>query len=146
MRQDIDNWKISYHESTNLTKTKANTKNTEIVLSKVIDIRCSSDLNDAPLSIKNSKMICQVFFFIIGTYYTSIVTNDIHLSYLSYLIYSTSKRRQPDSSQNQSEFTISNSSNRILNIESLQPDIENTGFILKLWNWPKPDIGSTPYC
>ena len=134
MRQDIDNWKISYHESTNLTKTKANTKNTEIVLSKVIDIRCSSDLNDAPLSIKNSKMICQVFFFIIGTYYTSIVTNDIHLSYLSYLIYSTSKRRQPDSSQNQSEFTISNSSNRILNIESLQPDIENTGFILKLWN------------
>ena len=143
MRQDIDNWKISYHESTNLTKTKANTKNTEIVLSKVIDIRCSSHLNDAPLSIKNSKMICQVFFFIIGTYYTSIVTNDIHLSYL---IYSTSKRRQPDSSQNQSEFTISNSSNRILNIESLQPDIENTGFILKLWNWPKPDIGSTPYC
>ena len=143
MRQDINNWKISYHESTNLTKTKANTKNTEIVLSKVIDIRCSSDLNDAPLSIKNSKMICQVFFFIIGTYYTSIVTNDIHLSYL---IYSTSKRRQPDSSQNQSEFTISNSSNRILNIESLQPDIENTGFILKLWNWPKPDIGSTPYC
>ena len=126
MRQDINNWKISYHESTNLTKTKANTKNTEIVLSKVIDIRCSSDLNDAPLSIKNSKMICQVFFFIIGTYYTSIVTNDIHLSYL---IYSTSKRRQPDSSQNQSEFTISNSSNRILNIESLQPD-----------------IGSTPYC
>ena len=143
MRQDIDNWKISCHESTNLTKTKANTKNTEIVLSKVIDIRCSSHLNDAPLSIKNSKMICQVFFFIIGTYYTSIVTNDIHLSYL---IYSTSKRRQPDSSQNQSEFTISNSSNRILNIESLQPDIENTGFILKLWNWPKPDIGSTPYC
>ena len=143
MRQDIDNWKISCHESTNLTKTKANTKNTEIVLSKVIDIRCSSHLNDAPLSIKNSKMICQVFFFIISTYYTSIVTNDIHLSYL---IYSTSKRRQPDSSQNQSEFTISNSSNRILNIESLQPDIENTGFILKLWNWPKPDIGSTPYC
>ena len=143
MRQDINNWKISYYESTNLTKTKANTKNTEIVLSKVIDIRCSSHLNDAPPSIKNSKMICQVSFFIIGTYYTSIVTNDIHLSYL---IYSTSKRRQPDSSQNQSEFTISNSSNRILNIESLQPDIENTGFILKLWNWPKPDIGSTPYC